>query len=70
MAACTLTYCGETQIVIASFNSDFFQLIDEKVCVLRYRGDKQPCVTARLFEKDTAFHLCNTPIYGSSIYVG
>ena len=27
-------------IVISSFDSDFFQLINDNVCVLRYRGDK------------------------------
>lgn len=33
--------CGrELQIVISSFDSDFFQLITEHVSVLRYRGEK------------------------------
>lgn len=33
--------CGkELQIVISSFDSDFFQLITENVSVLRYRGEK------------------------------
>lgn len=33
--------CGkEQQIVISSFDSDFFQLITERVSVLRYRGEK------------------------------
>lgn len=33
--------CGkEQQIVISSFDSDFFQLITEHVSVLRYRGEK------------------------------
>lgn len=30
----------DSEIVISSFDSDFFQLITEKVSVLRYRGDK------------------------------
>ena len=30
----------DTEIVISSFDSDFFQLITEKVSILRYRGDK------------------------------
>ena len=36
-----LTYGNdpETEMVISSFDSDFFQLINEKVSVLRYRGD-------------------------------
>lgn len=33
-------YGKEMQIVISSFDSDFFQLIDDNVCILRYRGDK------------------------------
>ncbi|MDD4493100.1 MAG: 5'-3' exonuclease H3TH domain-containing protein [Eubacteriales bacterium] len=33
--------CGaKMQIVISSFDSDFFQLINDNVTVLRYRGDK------------------------------
>ena len=31
---------ANAQIVISSFDSDFFQLITDKVTVLRYRGDK------------------------------
>ena len=34
---------GEMEIVIASQDSDFFQLITEQVCVLRYRGDRTVC---------------------------
>ena len=30
----------DTEIVISSFDSDFFQLITEKISILRYRGDK------------------------------
>lgn len=39
IAAYALHYGKQMQIVIASFDSDFFQLINENVCVLRYRGD-------------------------------
>lgn len=31
---------AETEVIISSFDSDFFQLISEKVSVLRYRGKK------------------------------
>lgn len=34
------TYKNRCEIIIASFDSDFFQLIDDKVRVLRYRGKK------------------------------
>lgn len=40
IAAYTLTYGYENQIIISSFDSDYFQLITDKVSVLRYRGDK------------------------------
>ncbi|MDE6748404.1 MAG: flap endonuclease [Lachnospiraceae bacterium] len=35
-----LSFCDDTNIVISSFDSDFFQLISERVSILRYRGDK------------------------------
>lgn len=38
IAGYALTYGKETEIVISSFDSDFFQLITENVSVLRYRG--------------------------------
>lgn len=40
IASYVYSYQDFTDIVIASFDSDFFQLISEKVKVLRYRGDK------------------------------
>ncbi len=33
------TYGENTEIIVASFDSDFFQLITDKVSILRYRGD-------------------------------
>ena len=39
LAAYAKEYGGDTTIVIASQDSDFFQLISDKVSVLRYRGD-------------------------------
>lgn len=39
IAGYALTYGQENEIVISSFDSDFFQLITDKVSVLRYRGD-------------------------------
>lgn len=35
-----LTFCNNTDIVISSFDSDFFQLINEHISILRYRGEK------------------------------
>ena len=39
MAGYALHYGGERQVIIASQDSDFFQLIAKNVFVLRYRGD-------------------------------
>lgn len=40
IAGYSLTYGKDAQIVIASFDSDYFQLINDNVTVLRYRGIK------------------------------
>ena len=40
IAAYALAYGKEAQIVISSFDSDYFQLLSENVSVLRYRGVK------------------------------
>lgn len=42
------TLGNEIDIVISSFDSDFFQLITDKVSVLRYRGDKTVVYTPEL----------------------
>lgn len=39
MAGYALTYGGEWELVIASQDSDFYQLITDKVHILRYRGE-------------------------------
>lgn len=54
IAAYAHTYGNRTelQIVISSFDSDFFQLITENVAVLRYRGEKTVlCDVAYIREK-------------------
>ncbi len=52
MAGYCKRYGESTQIVIASQDSDFFQLISENVTVLRYRGDHSVlCDVAYIREK-------------------
>lgn len=52
IAAYTLTYGQKTEIIISSFDSDFFQLITDKVSVLRYRGEKTViCTTDYIRDK-------------------
>lgn len=51
MAGYVKKYKGK-EIVISSFDSDFFQLISDKVTILRYRGDNSVlCDVAYLQEK-------------------
>ena len=40
LAAYAKKYGRDTEIVIASQDSDFFQLITDQVCVMRYRGER------------------------------
>lgn len=45
-------YGADNDMVISSFDSDFFQLISQRVTVLRYRGDKSVlCTPEYLMEK-------------------
>lgn len=46
IAGYALTYGQDNEIVISSFDSDFFQLITDKVSVLRYRGDNTVICTS------------------------
>ncbi|MDR1628831.1 MAG: flap endonuclease [Oscillospiraceae bacterium] len=39
IASYALQYANQAQVVISSFDSDFFQLMNRNVSVLRYRGD-------------------------------
>lgn len=45
IAGYALTYGRETDIIISSFDSDFFQLISDRVSVLRYRGERSVICT-------------------------
>ncbi len=40
IASYAIEYGKQMQVIISSFDRDFFQLITKNVCVLRYRGDK------------------------------
>lgn len=45
-------YGADNLMVISSFDSDFFQLVSEKVTILRYRGDNSVfCTPEYLFQK-------------------
>ena len=51
-------YGGENEIVISSFDSDFFQLISRSVTVLRYRGDKSILCTPEYFMEKFGIEPC------------
>ncbi len=52
IAGYAFTYGSEMEVVISSFDSDFFQLITDNVSVLRYRGEKTViCTPAYINEK-------------------
>lgn len=51
IAAYALTHGQETEIIISSFDSDFFQLITDKVSVLRYRGDQTIICTPKYIQE-------------------
>ncbi len=50
IAAYATKYEHNTQIVISSFDSDYFQLVTNNVSVLRYRGSKTAIVTPNEIE--------------------
>lgn len=49
IAAYALKYGKDNEIVISSFDSDFFQLITENVKILRYRGDNTQIYDTEFF---------------------
>lgn len=51
IAGYVFTYGQENEIVISSFDSDFFQLITDNVSVLRYRGDNTVIWTPEYINK-------------------
>lgn len=52
IAGYVLKYGADYEMVISSFDSDFFQLVTKKVSVLRYRGEKTIiCTPAYIKEK-------------------
>lgn len=51
IASYALKYGVANEIVISSFDSDFFQLINENVKILRYRGDNTQIYDIDLFKE-------------------
>lgn len=51
-------YGSENEIVISSFDSDFFQLISNNVSILRYRGDKSVICTPEYLQEKYGIEPC------------
>lgn len=51
-------YGGDNEIVISSFDSDFFQLISQHVTILRYRGDKSVLCTPEYLQEKFGIAPC------------
>lgn len=52
IASYALSFCDNSDIIICSFDSDFFQLICERISVLRYRGkNTMLCSSQHIIEK-------------------
>lgn len=65
MAAYALQYGGENEVVIASHDSDFFQLITDRVSVLRYRGDNTVLCTPSYIRTKLGIEPCRYADYKS-----
>lgn len=58
-AAAYALRCGENdEVVIASSDSDFFQLITDRVSILRYRGDRSLLCTPDWFREKFSIEPC------------
>lgn len=51
IAGYALSFGQDEEIIISSFDSDFFQLITDKVSVLRYRGENTVLCTPKYIEE-------------------
>ena len=63
VAAYALSLGRENDMVISSFDSDFFQLINERVSVLRYRGDASVLYTPGYVYEKLGIHPCQYADY-------
>ncbi len=54
----TNLYGNDNEIVISSFDSDFFQLISDNVSILRYRGDKSILCTPEYLREKYGIEPC------------
>ena len=55
IASLTYLFNKNNEIIISSFDSDFFQLIDDNVSILRYRGKNSKMYDKSLFFKEYGF---------------
>lgn len=58
IASYVKNYGSDNKMIISSFDSDFFQLISEKVSILRYRGDKSIICTPEYLQEKYGIKPC------------
>lgn len=63
IASIALKEKGNKQVFISSYDSDFFQLIDENLSVIRYRGDKTKLVDKQAFYTEFGFDASRYALY-------
>ena len=51
-------YGNDNEIVVSSFDSDFFQLISNNISILRYRGDKSVICTPEYLQEKFGIEPC------------
>lgn len=51
MASYALNYASVAEVILASFDSDLFQLITDRVSVFRYRGDRSTICTPQFIRE-------------------
>lgn len=63
IASIALREKEKNHVFISSFDSDFFQLIDEDISIVRYRGDKTKVVDVRAFQTEFGFDASRYALY-------
>lgn len=65
IASLALSESKRADVFIASFDSDFFQLIDDSVSVIRYRGQNTKTITRQSFFEEYGFDPSRYALYKS-----
>lgn len=67
IASCALEYARDNEVIISSFDSDFFQLISHNISVMRYRGSQTYIYTEETFYEKFQFRPSKYVFYKSLV---